>query len=65
MRKIEMIMEEIDDAIKDYSGGSADNAFRGFVKGLKRAKKIIQKHMNDEWIPCSERMPEEKGKYLV
>lgn len=39
MRKIEMIMEEIDDAIKDYSGGSADNAFQGFVKGLKRRRK--------------------------
>lgn len=60
MRAIEKIMEEIDGKIEDYSGGSADNAFQGFVKGLKKAKKIIQKHMNDEWIPCSERMPDKE-----
>lgn len=51
MQEIEKILEEIDDAIEDYSGGSAANGFQGFVKGLKRAKKIIRKHMNDGWIP--------------
>lgn len=56
--EIEKILKEIDDAIEDYSGGSADNAFRGFVKGIKRAKKIIQKHMNDGWIPIEEGLPE-------
>ena len=26
---------------------------------------IIRKHMNDDWIPVEERMPEEYGEYLV
>ena len=57
MQELEKILEEIDNAIEDYSGGSADNGFQGFVKGLKRAKKIIRKHMNDGWIPVGERLP--------
>lgn len=64
MQELDKIMKEIDDAIEDYSGGSADNAFQGFVKGLKRAKKIICKHMNDGWIPVNVRLPEEPPEYV-
>lgn len=64
MQEIEKILEEIDDAIEDYSGGSAANGFQGFVKGLKRAKKIIRKHMNDGWIPVEEK-PSEDGFYVA
>lgn len=64
MQELEKIMEEIDDTIEDYSGGSADNAFRGFVKGLKRAKRIICKHMNDGWTPVEDRLPD-KGENVL
>ena len=59
MQEFEKILEEIDDVIKEYSGGTADNGFAGFRRGLKRAKKIIRKHMNDGWIPVNDRLPEE------
>lgn len=65
MQELDKILEEIDNAIEDYSGGSADNGFQGFVKGLKRAKKIIRKHMNDGWIPVEEALPEEDGFYIA
>lgn len=64
MQELDKILEEIDNAIEDYSGGSADNGFQGFVKGLKRAKKIIRKHMNDGWIPAKEK-PTEDGFYIA
>lgn len=59
MQELEKILEEIDDVIKEYSGGTDDNGFAGFRRGLKRAKKIIRKHMNDGWIPVGDRLPEE------
>lgn len=65
MQELEKILEEIDNAIEDYSGGSADNGFQGFVKGLKRAKKIIRKHMNDGWIPVERGLPEDDVNVLI
>ena len=37
---------------------SVDNK-QGYIKELIRAD------MSDEWIPCSERLPEEYGEYLI
>ena len=65
MQEIEKILEELDDAIEDYAGGSEANGLQGFVKGLKRAKKIIRKHMNDGWIPVEDRTPEPYQQVLV
>jgi hypothetical protein len=31
----------------------------------KEAIKLLKKQMNSKWIPCSERMPDKTGKYLV
>ena len=39
-----------------------------FHRGLERAMKIVQEvntENNNGWIPCSERLPEEYGDYLV
>lgn len=33
----------------------------GFTEARERIVEIIRSHSNDEWIPCSERLPEEPG----
>ena len=36
-----------------------------FCKVIKETVEEIEKEYNDGWIPCSERLPEEDGKYIV
>lgn len=72
MQELEKILEEIEieenrmlsDLQLEVSQRSV-NEMRKYVQGLRYAKAIIRKHMNDGWIPVEERLPEEKGVYLV
>lgn len=41
---------------------------KGYASGVSMAIEIVNKlaeEYNNGWIPCSERLPEEEGKYLV
>ena len=64
MNVLEKILEEIDDhAIEFESFGMCDD-----YVSIGWIKEIIRSHMDevdDDWIPCSERLPEESGHYLV
>ena len=64
MQELEKILEEIDETIERYKENANMEAV-DICYGMKLAKKIIRKHMNDGWIPVEERMPEEYGEYLV
>lgn len=63
MNVLEKILEEIE---KEQNSYEADHAWN-YSKGLEYAKEIIRSHMseieNDNWILCSERLPED-GTYL-
>ena len=40
----------------------------GVINGVMYSRKIVQEvaeEYNNGWIPCSERLPEKEGKYLV
>ena len=52
MQELEKILEEIEIKIAGSMGKKRE--------GLLEAQDIIRKHMNDGWIPVSERLPEEK-----
>ena len=52
MQELEKILEKIDTKIAESMGKKRE--------GLLEADRIIRKHMNDGWIPCSERMPTEE-----
>ena len=53
MQELKKILEEIDEMIE----GIKENPSSGDVDvcyGLNAAKKIIRKHMSDDWIPVEE-----------
>ena len=56
MGTLEKILEEIDIKISGSMGRKRE--------GLSEARDIIRKHMNDDWIPVEERMPED-GHYIL
>lgn len=58
MRKLEKILEEIEQYISEWEADPKDGYASGFIKGLKKSEKIIRKHMNDGWIPVDEQLPE-------
>ena len=64
MQELEKVLEEIDETIEQYKE-NANIVAVDICYGMKVAKKIIRKHMNDGWIPVEERLPEEYGEYLV
>ena len=72
--KLEKILEEIDEIkvgfdtecrsecdLYDWSCGACVGECDEYIK--ERAKEIIRKHMNDDWISVEERLPEVFGKY--
>ena len=61
MHRLQKILEEINEEIK------ASIAFSSvFTDGLRRDRKIIRKHMdNDGWIPVGERLPEESLESVI
>ena len=58
MQELEKILEEINKRIDRSMLYSYQHA-----EGLREAKGIIRKHMNDDWISVDERLPEVFGKY--
>ena len=67
---IRQIKEEIQDFETNYMHGEDDEEYGhdiGFVAGLHRAKTFIRSlpSAEAEWIPCSERLPDDDGDYLV
>ena len=53
MQELEKILEEIDETIERYKENANVEAV-DICCGMKVAKKIIRKHMNDGWIPVEE-----------
>ena len=61
MQGLEKILKEIDEAIDRYGNNPhIDEKVTDLCYGMKIAKDIIRKHMNDGWIPVEERMPEDE-----
>ena len=74
MNVLEKILKEIEEKNKIADDCNENLAFIDGVRyGLIEAKKIIRSHMNDgkdtnvpsNWIPCSERLPEEGKEVLA
>ena len=74
MQELEKILEEIDNLYVDETDfgiecnmeNRSDVACDNCYECIKEAcKNIIRKHMNDEWIPVSIRMPEKAGTYII
>lgn len=80
MNALEKILEEIEDVCKIMKSTVATNCFRKECENddctvcvCERVIEIIRSHMNDvtdtnvpsNWIPCSRRLPEETGYYIV
>lgn len=68
MQNLEKILEEIENErtdIDDYSDAKSRMLVRHWNSCIDVVEDIIRKHMNDGWIPVEERLPEEKGVYLV
>ena len=55
---LEKILEEIDAYIEEYHKPPYGLEVKGAVKLLQECKDIIRKRINDGWIPCDERMPD-------
>ena len=56
MQVLEKILEEIDETIERYKENANLEAV-DICYGMKVAKKIIRKHMNDGWIPVERELP--------
>ena len=56
MQELEKILEEIENERESYEAVHV----KSYEKGLRFAKDVIRKHMNDGWIPAEERLPEGK-----
>ena len=56
MQELEKILEEIDETIERYKENANMEAV-DICYGMKVAKKIIRKHMNDGWIPVERELP--------
>ena len=67
MNKVfEKILERLEEDVRFYN--SASDVDQNIRSGLIIAKETVQEvaeEYNGGWIPCSERLPEESGYYLV
>lgn len=60
MQEIEKILEEIDREVEEYMEIDFGDEYNAGIKDMaKMSKKIIEKHMNDAWIPVEDRLPDE------
>lgn len=57
--ELDRILGEIDGLIEEYMSGDVPLGIQDFCAGMKKAQEIIRKHMNGDWIPVEERLPEE------
>ena len=61
MQELQTILKEIDETIERYGKNPyIDEKVTDLCYGLNLAKDIIRKHMNDDWIPVEERLPEKE-----
>ena len=61
MQGLEKILKEIDEAIDRYGNNPhIDEKVTDLCYGMKIAKDIIRKHMNDGWIPVEDGLPEDE-----
>ena len=67
MQELEKILEEIDQekknaalSIRHTTGYKA-----GQIRMAERIEEIIRKHMNDDWIPVEERLPEAEQEHVL
>lgn len=59
MQELKRILEEIDREVEEYMEIDFGDEYNAGIKDMaKMSKKIIEKHMNDDWIPVEERLPE-------
>lgn len=73
MQELEKILEEIEEQIqmKKVVWESLEkplyNEFEQslWIAGMKNAKEIILRHMNDGWIPVEERLPDNEAKQFI
>ena len=72
MQELEKILEEIEGEENkvlsrfqvEVSQRSIDE-MREYVNGIRYAKDIIRKHMDDGWIPVEERLPDEEAEEYI
>ena len=64
MQELEKILEDIDETIERYKENANMEAV-DICYGMKLAKKIICKHMNDGWISVEKRLPDNSEDVLV
>lgn len=58
MQELEKILKDIDREVEEYMEIDFGDEYNAGIKDMaKMAKKIINKHMNDGWIPMEERLP--------
>ena len=65
--KILEMLEELQNNLLSQTEGDVDLQV-GIINGVMYSKKIVQEVAEEYkggWIPCSERLPEESGYYLV
>ena len=51
--------------IEQYRKAASDSGDFNVSAAYEKSMNIIRKHMNDDWIPVEERLPEEGEKVLV
>lgn len=64
MKVLEKILEEIK-KLKYNQDSTNQDYITGYMSALSTVEGVIAGLSADDWIPCSERLPEETGYYLV
>ena len=65
-KAFEKILERLEEDARFYNSASdVDQNIRSGLIIAKEAVKEVAEEYNGGWIPCSERLPEESGYYLV
>lgn len=64
INELESEAERWEDSGKEYNDKCEISVGRGFRNAIKIVKKVADEY-NNGWIPCSERLPEEKELVLI
>ena len=63
---IERLEEEKTEAIDKWDGGASHKAYSKIIEIINQlAEEYVPETNVGKWIPCSQRLPEKEGKYLV
>lgn len=66
MQELENILEEIDREVGEYIGIDFGDEYNAGIKDMaEMAKKILRKHMNDDWIPMESGQKPEPGEHVL